>query len=80
MLNDASNVGGVSDKGVNSSIGSQWRCRIDAVDEQIPKMAEDMYEAERNSTYLNVNLIMEEIEMMQNIIEKGVAMKQELVS
>ncbi len=53
----ASNVGGVGDKGVNSSIGSQWRYRIDAVDEQIQKMAEDMSEAERNSTYLNVNLI-----------------------
>ncbi len=50
------NVGGVGDKGVNSSIGSQWRYRIDAVDEQIQKVAEGMSEAERNSTYLNVNL------------------------
>ena len=31
----ASNVGGVGDKGVNASIGSQWRYRIDYVDEQI---------------------------------------------
>ena len=31
----ASNVGGVGDKGVNSSIGSQWRYRIDDVDAQI---------------------------------------------
>ena len=53
---NASNIGGVGDKGVNSSIGSQWRYRIDAVDEQIQKMAENMTEAERNSTYLNVNL------------------------
>ena len=29
----------------------------DVVDEQIQKMTEDMSEAERNSTYLNVNLI-----------------------
>lgn len=53
----ASNVGGVGDKGVNSSIGSQWRYRIDDVDAQIQKMSESMSEAERNSTYLNVNLI-----------------------
>ena len=53
----ASNVGGVGDKGVNSSIGSQWRYRIDDVDAQIQKIAENMSEAEKNSTYLNVNLI-----------------------
>lgn len=52
----ASNVGGVGDKGVNSSIGSQWRYRIDGVDAQIKKMAESMSEAEKNSTYLNVKL------------------------
>lgn len=52
----ASNIGGVGDKGVNSSIGSQWRYRIDEVDAQIQKMAESMSEEERNSTYLNVNL------------------------
>ena len=33
----ASNVGGVGYKGVNSSIGSQWRYRIDDVDAQIKK-------------------------------------------
>ena len=53
----ASNVGGVGDKGVNSSIGSQWRYRIDDVDAQIKKMAESMFEAEKNSTYLNVKLV-----------------------
>ena len=52
----ASNVGGVGDRGVNSSIGSQWRYRIDDVDAQIQKVAESMSEAEKNSTYLNVNL------------------------
>lgn len=31
----ASNIGGVGDNAINSSIGSQWRYRIDAVDEQI---------------------------------------------
>lgn len=53
---NASNIGGVGDKGVNSSIGSQWRYRIDVVDEQIQKAAKGMSEAERKSTYLNVNL------------------------
>ena len=52
----AENVDGLGDKRVNSSIGSQWRYRIDAVDEQIGKMAEYMTEAEKNSTYLNVKL------------------------
>ncbi len=51
------NVGGVGDKGVNSSIGAQWRYRISGVDAQIQKMAESMSEAEKNTTYLNVNLI-----------------------
>lgn len=51
------NVGGVGDKGVNASIGAQWRYRISGVDAQIQKMAESMSEAEKNTTYLNVNLI-----------------------
>lgn len=44
-------------EGVNSSIGSHWRYRIDAVDEQIKIMTEGMTEAELNSTQLNVKLI-----------------------
>ncbi len=52
----ADNVDGVGDKGINSSIGSQWKYRIDAVDEQIKKLTEYMTDAERNSTYLNVKL------------------------
>lgn len=51
------NVGGIGDKGVNSSIGAQWRYRITGVDAQIQKMSESMSEAEKNTTYLNVNLI-----------------------
>lgn len=50
------NVRGVGDRGVNSSIGSQWRYRIDVVDEQIQRMAENMTAIEKNSTYLNVKL------------------------
>ncbi|WP_267188602.1 polymorphic toxin type 15 domain-containing protein [Listeria marthii] len=34
--------GGMGDKGINSSIGSQWRYRIDIVDEQIREMAKNM--------------------------------------
>lgn len=52
----ANKVDGVGDAGVNSSIGSQWRRRINDVDEQIKKMDEGMTEAERQSTYLNVSL------------------------
>jgi hypothetical protein len=52
----ANSIGGVGDKRVNASIGSQWRYRIDDVDAQIQKMADSMSEAEKNSTYLNVNL------------------------
>ncbi|WP_312755954.1 polymorphic toxin type 15 domain-containing protein, partial [Rummeliibacillus suwonensis] len=36
------NIGGMGHKGINSSIGSQWRYRIDVVDEQIREMAKDM--------------------------------------
>ncbi len=50
------NIGGMGDKGINSSIGSQWKYRIDAVDEQIQAMAKNMTDAERKSTYLNVKL------------------------
>lgn len=46
----------MGDKDINSSIGSQWRYRIDKIDEHIKKIAEKMSEAERKSTYLNVKL------------------------
>ncbi|KHD37937.1 hypothetical protein NL50_00005, partial [Clostridium acetobutylicum] len=50
------NIGGMGDKAINSSIGSQWKYRIDAVDEQIKALSDKMTEAERKSTYLNVKL------------------------
>jgi len=50
------NVGGMGDKGVNSSLGAQWKYRIDVMDEQIRVMANNMTEAERQSKYLNVKL------------------------
>ena len=50
------NIGGIGDSKINSSIGSQWKYRIDAVDEQIKALADKMTEAERKSKYLNVKL------------------------
>jgi len=50
------NIGGMGAKTINSSIGVQWKYRIDAVDEQIQSMAKNMTDAERKNTYLNVKL------------------------
>jgi len=50
------NVTGMGDRRINSSIGSQWRYRIDYVDEQIKKFASTMTDAERKNTYLNMKL------------------------
>lgn len=49
-------IGGMGDKAINSSIGSQWRYRIDTVHEQIEALTDKMTEAEKKSTYLNVKL------------------------
>lgn len=50
------NIGGVGDKRVNSSIGSQWKYRIDIVDDQIDVLAQTMTPEQRKNTYLNINL------------------------
>ena len=50
------NIGGMGDSKINSSIGSQWKYRIDAVDEQIKALADKMTETERKSRYLNIKL------------------------
>ncbi|WBY45444.1 polymorphic toxin type 15 domain-containing protein [Bacillus velezensis] len=52
----ADSIGGLGDKRVNSSLGSQWKYRIDIVDQQIRKTAENMSPAEIKNTYLNVKL------------------------
>ncbi|MCS6594500.1 polymorphic toxin type 15 domain-containing protein [Bacillus cereus] len=49
-------IGGMGDKRINSSIGSQWRYRIDIVDEQIKELAKNMTPEKLKSTYLNVKL------------------------
>ncbi|MDV7767678.1 polymorphic toxin type 15 domain-containing protein [Peribacillus sp. CSMR9] len=51
------NIGGMGDKKVNSSIGSQWKYRIDVLDEQIRELSKTMVESERKSTYLNIKLM-----------------------
>ena len=50
------NIGGLGDSGVNSSIGSQWKYRIDIVDEQIQKMIKTIPKEQWSNTYLNVHL------------------------
>lgn len=50
------NVTGMGDRRINSSIGSQWRTRIDYIDELIKKFASTMTDAERKNTYLNMKL------------------------
>ncbi|GAA1375024.1 polymorphic toxin type 15 domain-containing protein [Peribacillus frigoritolerans] len=47
----------MGDKRVNSSLGSQWRYRIDVIDEQIKTIAASMTEVDKKSIYLNVKLI-----------------------
>ncbi|MFS0636845.1 polymorphic toxin type 15 domain-containing protein [Mesobacillus foraminis] len=51
------NIGGLGDKRINSSIGSQWKYRIDVVDELIRESSKNMTKSERKLTYLNVKLI-----------------------
>ncbi|WAG63737.1 polymorphic toxin type 15 domain-containing protein [Clostridium estertheticum] len=50
------NIGGVGDKRINSSLGSQWKSRIAEMDEQIRGMAENMTETQRKSQHLNIKL------------------------
>lgn len=46
----------MGDKRINSSIGSQWKYRIDVVDEQIRNIAKNMPPDKLKNTYLNVKL------------------------
>lgn len=51
-----SNIQGLGDAGVNSSLGSQWRHRIDEVDKQIMEIAKNMTQEQLENTRLNVKL------------------------
>ena len=53
---DPTKIRGMGDRRVNSSLGSQWKTRIDAMDEQIRKLAEGLSPEELKTTYLNINL------------------------
>ncbi|MGD6816622.1 polymorphic toxin type 15 domain-containing protein [Metabacillus sp. 113a] len=48
-------IGGLGDKRINSSIGSQWKYRIDIVDEQILDIAKNMLPEERKTSDYNNN-------------------------
>lgn len=50
------NIGGLGDKKVNSSIGSQWRYRIDEVDKQVKNATKNMSDIEKKTTKMNVKL------------------------
>ncbi|EMT46365.1 polymorphic toxin type 15 domain-containing protein [Anoxybacillus flavithermus] len=49
-------IGGMGNKKINSSIGSQWKSRIKDLDRKIRDTAEAMTQEERESTFLNVRL------------------------
>lgn len=49
-------IGSLGDKRINSSLGSQWRYRIDIVDEQIKELEKSLTLEQRKNTYLNVKL------------------------
>lgn len=55
---DAANVTGMGDKEINSSIGSQWQYRIEAVDSAVQKYVEEngLTEEELKNVYMNVKL------------------------
>lgn len=53
---DPTKIRGVGDHRVNHSLGAQWKKRIDAMDEQIRKLAAGLSPEELKTTYLNINL------------------------
>lgn len=52
-------IGGLGDKRINSSLGSQWKSRIAGVDSQIRERTDNMTEAERARKHLNVRFTYE---------------------
>jgi 2-keto-3-deoxy-L-rhamnonate aldolase RhmA len=54
---DPTKVIGVGNARINSSIGSQWKTRIDDLDGQIRDIAKNMTDTQKQNTYLNVRLI-----------------------
>ena len=56
----ASDITGLGDSRVNSSIGSQWKAdsRIGTLDAYVDELAAGLTDAEKSTTYLNVELIL----------------------
>ena len=50
------NVTGLGNGRVNSSLGSQWKTRIDAIDAQVREQSANMTPEQRANTYLNITL------------------------
>ena len=50
------NVTGMGDKGVNSSLGSQWKDRIGAIDKAVREQAAGMTPEQMQNTHLNIKL------------------------
>ncbi|MGC6769546.1 polymorphic toxin type 15 domain-containing protein [Enterococcus sp. LJL51] len=51
------NIQGVGDANINSSLGAQWRYRINDLDKYIYEVSKDMTPEQLKNTYLNVKLI-----------------------
>lgn len=51
------NIQGLGDTNINSSLGSQWRYRIDAVDQYVIEISKNMTPEQLKNTYLNTKLI-----------------------
>ncbi|MFC7393465.1 polymorphic toxin type 15 domain-containing protein [Scopulibacillus cellulosilyticus] len=49
-------IGGLGDKAINSSIGSQWKHKIGEVDQMISNLRKGMTEEQQKNIYLNVKL------------------------
>lgn len=52
----AHNIGGLGDKKINSSLGSQWKYKIDELDHQIREQSKKFNEIELEKIYLNISL------------------------
>ncbi len=52
------NVTGMGNKRINSSIGSQWKTRVDGVEEQVRKYIKDnnLLKEDLEKIYLNIKL------------------------
>lgn len=53
----ADGISGLGDKRVNRAIGSQWRCRVDAIDDYVNKISQGMSEEQKVNTKLNIKLV-----------------------